>query len=89
MNNSFIAGTSSTLFNQGFLTLNNSNADGFITDAIQAILGAIGSEQNDIALYPNSFAQWEEGTNPISDFTTITLVDGGEVSSIPRVNGVV
>ena len=31
----FIAGTSSTLFNQAFLRLNESNADGLLVNAIQ------------------------------------------------------
>ncbi len=106
-------GTSSTLFNGAFLQLNSSSSDSLIVDAIEAVLGAIGQDQNDVALYPNSFANWNVQPNPVScpsglvrtgrehchsgmrhldrisvlivpiqiaNFSTITLVDGGETN---------
>jgi lysophospholipase len=76
----FIAGTSSTLFNQGFLQLNESGSSGIITTAIESVLGAIGSAYNDVAIYPNSFHNWQSDTNPIAGFQNLTLVDGGEAN---------
>ncbi|KAJ9104240.1 hypothetical protein QFC19_004057 [Naganishia cerealis] len=79
-NAGFVAGTSSTLFNQAFLQLNDSNSSSVITDAIQSVLGAIGSAENDVAVYPNPFYNWHAATSPIAGFKTLTLVDGGEAN---------
>lgn len=48
--------------------------------AIEAILGAIDASGNDIAAYPNPFADWEPSTNPTANFSQITLVDAGETN---------
>jgi lysophospholipase len=77
---SFIVGTSSTLFNQAFLQLSDSNSSSVITDAIQGVLGAIGSAENDVAVYPNPFYNWHAETSPIAGFRNLTLVDGGEAN---------
>ncbi|KAI9633403.1 lysophospholipase catalytic domain-containing protein [Dioszegia hungarica] len=74
---SFAAGTSSTLFSGALLTLTASNASSIIVDAIESILKDIGEQDNDVALFPNSFANWNPDTNPIADFPYITLVDAG------------
>ncbi|KAJ9127492.1 hypothetical protein QFC24_000901 [Naganishia onofrii] len=79
-NAGFVAGTSSTLFNQAFLQLSDSNSSSIITDAIQNVLGAIGSAENDVAVYPNPFYQWHAETSPIAGFRNLTLVDGGEAN---------
>lgn len=78
--NSFIVGTSSTLFNQAFLQLSDSNSSSIITDAIQGVLGAIGEAENDVAVYPNPFYNWHAETSPIAGFRNLTLVDGGEAN---------
>ncbi|GFZ51352.1 Lysophospholipase [Saitozyma sp. JCM 24511] len=77
---SFVMGTSSTLFNAGLLTLNGTNSDSVIVDAIQSVLSSLSANENDVALYPNSFANWNPQPNPISNFTYITLVDAGETN---------
>jgi lysophospholipase len=76
----FVAGTSSTLFNQAFVMLNESNSDSLITNAIESVLGEIGQAYNDVAVYPNSFYAWQTDNNPIANLRNITLVDGGEAN---------
>lgn len=76
----FIVGTSSTLFNQAFLQLSDSNSSSIITDAIQSVLGAIGQAENDVAVYPNPFYNWHAETSPIANLRNLTLVDGGEAN---------
>ncbi|KAF1832100.1 hypothetical protein BDW02DRAFT_503783 [Decorospora gaudefroyi] len=76
----FIMGTSSSLFNQIFLTLDtvDSVPEVFIS-AVSAILGRIGRDGNDIADYsPNPFYHFHNETNPSADKERLTLVDGGE-----------
>lgn len=67
---SFVMGTSSTLFNAGLLTLNGTNSDSVIVDAIQSVLGSLSANENDVALYPNSFANWTPQPNPVSTSCT-------------------
>ncbi|GIC90248.1 lysophospholipase Plb2 [Aspergillus udagawae] len=83
-NAGFIMGTSSSLFNQAFLHINDTGAPAAVTNAISGILGTIGSENNDIAVYkPNPFYRYASS----SQYTTspsLTLVDGGEdLQNIP------
>ncbi|GFF43799.1 lysophospholipase 2 [Aspergillus udagawae] len=83
-NAGFIMGTSSSLFNQAFLHINDTGAPAVVKDAISGILGGIGSENNDIAVYkPNPFYRYASS----SQYTTspsLTLVDGGEdLQNIP------
>jgi hypothetical protein len=67
---SFVMGTSSTLFNAGLLTLNGTNSDSVIVDAIQSVLSSLSANENDVALYPNSFANWTPQPNPVSAIHT-------------------
>lgn len=80
-NAAFVAGTSSTLFNGAYLSLNSSSVSGvassIIKNAIEAVLKAIGEDQNDVALYPNPFKGWHPDTNPLASIDDITLVDAG------------
>jgi lysophospholipase len=62
----FVMGTSSTLFNGGFLALNSSDSSSIITDAIQGLLADIGQDKNDVSQVPNPFANWDAQTNPVS-----------------------
>ena len=84
-NAGFVMGTSSSLFNQGFLVLNGSNQSSILTEAITQILEEIGEDNNDISLYsPNPLHQYNVETNPSAESTTLVLVDGGEdLQNIP------
>ncbi|KAF2844891.1 lysophospholipase-like protein [Plenodomus tracheiphilus IPT5] len=82
----FVMGTSSSLFNQAFITSSSSSDDSSILNsAITAVLGAIGQDANDIADYtPNPFLGYHKETNPSADKQRLTLVDGGEdLQNIP------
>ncbi|CDZ98760.1 phospholipase b [Phaffia rhodozyma] len=74
----WVTGVSSTLFNQAFLQLNSSSSDSLLTNAAKAILAEIGSYGNDVATVPNPFIGWSADTNPTANWSTISLVDGGE-----------
>jgi len=81
----FIMGTSSSLFNQGFLIINGSSNQNILTGAITAILAEIGESNNDISLYgPNPFYHYHNETNENAQSSTLFLVDGGEdLQNIP------
>ncbi|KAK2073754.1 hypothetical protein P8C59_008005 [Phyllachora maydis] len=85
----FVMGTSSSLFN-AFL-LQNYTASGLlptlVVDALRAILGKIGKDDNDIAQYtPNPFYGWNPAGNPAAAATQLSLVDGGEdLQNLPLV----
>lgn len=84
-NGGFVMGTSSSLFNQIVLGLTDlSVLPGFLQDALNSLLGAIGSDNEDIAAYPNPFSNYNNATNPSANSSTLTLVDGGEdLQNIP------
>lgn len=91
-NSGFVMGTSSSLFNQIVLQLNDPNADivpegipDFAIEALSSILNAIGDENNDIADWtPNPFKGWNPDQNYNVDENRLTLVDGGEdLQNIP------
>lgn len=79
---SFVMGTSSSLFNQGLLLVNNSESSGAFANALQSVLEnvltTIGKNEDDIADYPNPFFGFNNKTNPNHNSTQLTLVDGGE-----------
>ncbi|KAG9197622.1 Lysophospholipase 1 [Epicoccum nigrum] len=81
----FIMGTSSSLFNQIFLSLGGVDLPDFLTSVITNVLAEIGRDQNDIADYtPNPFYGYHNSTNPSHDHERLTLVDGGEdLQNIP------
>lgn len=84
-NAGFVMGTSSSLFNQFFLQLNSTTLPGFVKDALNKILGDIGDNNDDIALYsPNPFYNYHNSTNPVAQEPDLDLVDGGEdLQNIP------
>ncbi|KIL90407.1 lysophospholipase [Fusarium avenaceum] len=91
-NAGFVMGTSSSLFNQIVLYLNEPNnnyvPDGvpdIAVEAVSAVLGAIGSADNDIADWtPNPFKGWNPEENLSAESDRLTLVDGGEdLQNIP------
>lgn len=73
-------GTSSTLFNGLYNELITSGGDSIIQSALEAILKAVSSDQNDVSVLPNPFTGWDTGLpqSTISGLDEITLVDGGE-----------
>lgn len=82
----FVMGTSSSLFNQIFLSLDSfTGIPDILRTAISGILSGIGEDSNDIADYtPNPFLGFHNDTNPSSNNKRLTLVDGGEdLQNIP------
>ncbi|KAH7141235.1 lysophospholipase catalytic domain-containing protein [Dactylonectria estremocensis] len=85
-NAGFVMGTSSSLFNQIIMYLNQDDSiyvsddiPDFAIDAISTILESIGDDNNDIADWtPNPFKGWNDNDNYIADDDRLTLVDGGE-----------
>jgi lysophospholipase len=81
----FVMGTSSSLFNQIFLSLGSLGLPDFLQNTIAGILGGIGEDNNDIADYtPNPFFGFHNDSNPSATHPRLTLVDGGEdLQNIP------
>lgn len=82
----FIMGTSSSLFNQIFLSLDSfSGIPDILKNAIASVLKSVGDDANDIADYtPNPFLGYHNSTNPSATHKRLTLVDGGEdLQNIP------
>lgn len=85
-NAGFVMGTSSSLFNQIVLYLNDPNSNyvpsgipDFAVEAVTGILNIIGDDNNDIADWtPNPFKGWHADENLSADSDRLTLVDGGE-----------
>ncbi|KAJ8102736.1 lysophospholipase catalytic domain-containing protein [Lipomyces tetrasporus] len=78
-NAGFVIGTSSTLFNQFLLQLNDTGIEGVLYEAAQAVLEGISAEDNDIAPYePNPFFGVNPNISYVYNETQLTLVDGGE-----------
>ncbi|KAF2212295.1 hypothetical protein CERZMDRAFT_97572 [Cercospora zeae-maydis SCOH1-5] len=77
----FVFGTSSSLFNAILNTVNNRNATGVLSqalqDAITGVLQTLGQDEEDIADWVNPFQGYRNGTFPQSGDQTLTLVDGG------------
>ncbi|KAL1959676.1 hypothetical protein VTO42DRAFT_1262 [Malbranchea cinnamomea] len=84
-NAGFIMGTSSSLFNQFALNMEQVDLPDFIESAINDILESIGDDNNDIAEYrPNPFYLYSNESSPFADVESLPLVDGGEdLQNIP------
>jgi len=78
-------GTSSSLFNQGFLLINGTSDANIVTNALTAVLENIGENNNDISIYEaNPFYHYHNETNANAQSRTLFLVDGGEdLQNIP------
>jgi len=66
--NSFVLGTSSTLFSGALLQLQNAEASGIsgvALSAVQSILQSVSSDDNDIAQVRNSFKGYNTDNNPV------------------------
>jgi lysophospholipase len=82
----FVMGTSSTLFNQFLLQINNVTAiPTFLRNIFTNLLVDIGEDNNDIAQWqPNPFYGFNNQTNRNAQEVELTLVDGGEdLQNIP------
>ncbi|GIZ39068.1 hypothetical protein CKM354_000246000 [Cercospora kikuchii] len=77
----FVFGTSSSLFNAILNTVDNANATGALSSALQdaltGVLEALGQDEEDIADWVNPFQGYRNGTFPQAADQTLTLVDGG------------
>ena len=84
-NAGYLMGTSSSLFNQLILQLNQSDIPDALRSLLGKVLGSLDADNNDIADYtPNPFFQYNPETNPGFNSTRLTLVDGGEdLQNIP------
>ncbi|KAJ6119961.1 hypothetical protein N7523_004241, partial [Penicillium sp. IBT 18751x] len=83
-NAGFVMGTSSSLFNQAFLLINDTDAPQALKDSLNEILGTLGEENVDIAVYePNPFYLYTNESE-YANSTILSLVDGGEdLQNIP------
>lgn len=88
----FVMGTSSSLFNQIILYLEDDNNQyvpddipGFVVDTLTSVLSALGDDNNDIADWtPNPFRGYNADDNNSANSQRLTLVDGGEdLQNIP------
>jgi lysophospholipase len=78
-NAGFVMGTSSSLFNQLLLNLNETDLPDLFKSLATRLLSALGEDNNDIAEYaPNPFYKYNHMTNPNANTSSLTLVDGGE-----------
>ncbi|KAB2572337.1 Lysophospholipase 1 [Lasiodiplodia theobromae] len=83
---SFVFGTSSSLFNQFLLQINDTEG---VPDSLKGVLTSalenFGESNNDIADWsPNPFYHWNNETNQGASSKRLTLVDGGEdLQNIP------
>ncbi|KAL4922554.1 lysophospholipase catalytic domain-containing protein [Aspergillus aurantiobrunneus] len=84
-NAGFVMGTSSSLFNQFFLQINDTGLPDFLTSVISDVLAEIGEDDNDIAVYsPNPFYGWLPEYSAYSHEENLDVVDGGEdLQNIP------
>lgn len=86
-NAGYVMGTSSSLFNQIVMYLEDSNGTSYVpddvpdfaVDALSSILKKLGDANNDIADWtPNPFKGWNKAHNLGYNSDRLTLVDGGE-----------
>jgi len=81
----YVMGTSSSLFNQFLLQVNQTSIPNVAKTFVTKILGAIGQDNNDIAEYsPNPFYGYHNDSSKNAQERGLTLVDGGEdLENIP------
>ena len=78
-NAGYIMGTSSSLFNQFLLQVNQTDIPDLAKTFVNNILGDFGRDNDDIADYtPNPFYGYHNDTSRNAQSRTLTLVDGGE-----------
>ena len=81
----YVMGTSSSLFNQFLLQVNQSSIPGVAKTFVNKVLGAVSEGNNDIADYtPNPFYGYRNKTSRNAQSKSLHLVDGGEdLENIP------
>ncbi|KAF2663834.1 lysophospholipase Plb3 [Microthyrium microscopicum] len=80
----FVVGTSSSLFNQFYLNLNDTDINKTLKSLLNDVLAGVGAGNEDISDWPNPFYGYGNGTAQNSAFKNLTLVDGGEdLQNIP------
>lgn len=81
----YVMGTSSSLFNQLILNVNQTSIPRLAKDFVSYVLQDLGNSNNDIAQYqPNPFYGYNTETSLVSKEPSLTLVDGGEdLENIP------
>ncbi|KAA8641294.1 Lysophospholipase 1 [Aspergillus tanneri] len=78
-NAGFVMGTSSSLFNQGLLRLNKTDAPDFVKDTMYKLLKSMDKNDEDIAVYsPNPFYRYRNATHIYAQQRDLDVVDGGE-----------
>ncbi|KAL7940934.1 lysophospholipase [Trichoderma barbatum] len=84
-NAGFVMGTSSSLFNQAFLQIGRvEGVPEFLISAINETLANVGTDNRDVANWPNPFFRYHASENVNANTTVLTLVDGGEdLQNIP------
>ena len=84
-NAGYVMGTSSSLFNQFLLQVNESSIPTAFKTIANKILTNLGQANNDIAAYhPNPFYGFHNSTSRNAQTKNLTLVDGGEdLQNIP------
>lgn len=83
-NAGFVVGTSSSLFNQAYLQINNTDIPPRVQDYLTETLEEIGNENNDVSNWVNPFYQYNTENNSNANSRVLSLVDGGEdLQNIP------
>ncbi|USP78024.1 lysophospholipase [Curvularia clavata] len=83
-NMGFVVGTSSSLFNQAYLQVNNTSLPSRVVDYVSRKLEEIGNENNDVSYWTNPFYQFNPAVNMNAKNRILPLVDGGEdLQNIP------
>ncbi|KAL6452304.1 PLB3 Lysophospholipase 3 [Candida maltosa Xu316] len=79
-NAGFILGTSSSLFNEGLLRIDNVTLSSLLSAVVKSILLSISQQNNDVAVYkPNPFFRTNAGrSHKIATNDSLFLCDGGE-----------
>lgn len=81
----YVMGTSSSLFNQFILDVNQTSIPQLAKDFVTDILDHVSEDNNDIAQYqPNPFYGYHNQTSQVYQERALSLVDGGEdLENIP------
>lgn len=81
----FIMGTSSSLFNQALLHINNTDIQRALKSITTSLLQSLNDSSNDVSVYePNPFFGFNNASNLNAQAKALILVDGGEdLQNIP------
>jgi lysophospholipase len=81
----FVMGTSSSLFNQALLQINNTEIQGALKRITTSLLQSLNESSNDVSVYePNPFFAFNNASSRNAQAPALILVDGGEdLQNIP------